>query len=625
MCGIIGWAGPTNPPFSINTFEMATRLLAHRGPDDQGVWSEDGVMLGHRRLSIIDLSEAGHQPMHSASQRNHIVYNGEIYNHIELGRDLLRSNHKIKGGSDTGVLLELFESQGVEALNKLNGMFAFAVWNSETRKLWLCRDRFGIKPLYYRHGSDGLAFASEPKALLAMYPDSRCINSKALLSFLGHNELHGSGQSFYENILTLPPAHWAVYDAKTNTLRIKRYWEYPAEETEAFSLNPNQAREQFAELLDSAVQLRLRSDVPIGLTLSGGLDSSAILTSASKNLRHPLRCFTSVYGSDSGLGGTGELEWAKIAVSNANGLLTPVNALRKDWLKTMSDISWHMDGPGYSPAVYPLWQLMEYARKEGVPVLLEGQGADESLGGYPQYAVLDLLDNLGLMSLSSPRGTIRRLSRLGETFSWKWALAWLVREQFPQALRWHRQRTGFQSLIRSNISLPPEETNMDITINGGSRVGRRLRIDHGRAILPGLLQYGDAISMAHSIETRNPFMDYRLVEWLFKAPSTIKLHEGQTKWVLREYLRVNGQKTIGNRPDKRGYPTPTGVWLASEEGRAIESEILRRGNPLHEWCNPSQLAGLFERQRQGTLGSEHHLYKIVSTQIWMDRCLKRET
>jgi asparagine synthase (glutamine-hydrolysing) len=577
------------------------------------------VILGHRRLSIIDLSPAGHQPMTSSSGSSHLVFNGEIYNHIELRRDLERAGIEIKGGSDTGVLIELLEHHGPKALPMLNGMFALAFWDASARRLTLCRDRFGEKPLYYRVGSDGIAFASEPKALLALYPEHRQLDHDTLLEFLAHNDLYASGRSFYEGIRVLPPAHAAVFDVLTSTLRVERYWNYPAASECIEQIDLTLAREQFDALFDESVRIRLRSDVPVGITLSGGLDSSAVLTAAAKyHSTKNLRCFTSVYGDDSGGFVSGELDWARKASQAIGVSLTPVITPRDDWLQSMRQVSWHMDGPGYSPAVYPLWCLMKKARADGVPVLLEGQGADEALAGYPQYAVLELISFLRQGGWAKPGAMSARLRGLRGTFSWRWALAWILRESFPGLLTWHRNRAGFQSLLRDSVALPDARPNQG---EGGDTVHQRLHEDHSRAILPGLLHYGDAISMAHSIETRNPFLDYRLVEWLFRAPTAIKLNAGQTKWVLREYLRSHGMSNIGNRRDKKGYPTPVSQWLASKEGRELEESVLNPSSLLHEYCDPARLARLFELNRRGVMGSEHHLYKIVSTQIWMDRCL----
>ena len=614
MCGILGWAGPTTPTFGLEEFEFALTLLQHRGPDDHGIWSGNGVVLGHRRLSIIDLTQAGHQPMKSVSGRTQIVFNGEIYNHIELREELRCVGVNSVGGSDTGVLLEAIEVWGTSALSRLNGMWSFATWNESRRELFLCRDRFGVKPLYYRLGADGIAFASEPKALLALFPENRRMCRKTMINFLAYNHLFVGKESFYEGIHVLPPAHYARYDCATNSLKIERFWDYPSDTNH--SITADRAIGEFQELFNDAVRIRLRSDVPVGITLSGGLDSSAILASAAVHTRFSPRCFTSTYADS----GAGELDWARMAAEAVGAPLIEAPAVQGDWLKVLNDVVWFMDGPGYSPAVYPLWCLMRTARAAGVPVLLEGQGADEALGGYPQYSILELLQYVrGSNEPRSARGLQSRMTGMRGTFSAFWAIAWLAREMSPTLLRWHRSRVGFQSLLRRGVKLP--DADEQPLPQGADPVRQRLMADHARDILPGLLHYGDAISMAHSTEARDPFLDFRLVEWLFRLPTSFKLHNGQTKWVLREFLRSNSMRAIGNRRDKKGYPTPTGTWLASEQGRELETRLVEKPSPLHEWIEPRKLNKLFYLHRNGALAAEHHLYKLISAQMWIDRCI----
>jgi asparagine synthase (glutamine-hydrolysing) len=616
MCGILGWFGRHGVE-DVGRFDAALNLLAHRGPDDRGVYSAPGVLLGHRRLAILDLSPAGHQPMVEPGSGAIIVFNGEIYNHVELRAKLEALGHRFAGHSDTEVLLHALIEWGEQALPRLNGMWAFAFWQPATRRLLLARDRFGVKPLYYRNGPGGLAFASEPKALLALFPEHRVVSEPALLDFLGNNLLYARGESFYQGIQVLPPAHHAIYEIGTGKLRLSRYWDYPADTDE--ELSAEDAVEEFAALFTDAVRLRLRSDVPVGLTLSGGLDSTAVLAAASPYAAQPLTCFTSVYGE----GEAGELPWAQQAADAVHAPLIAVPAPQADWLNTLRKVVWHMDGPGYSPAVYPLWHLMRRARAEGVPVLLEGQGADEALAGYPQYAVLDVLSYAFGRSGQQRNltGVAQRLRALRRTFTIRWALAWLARELSPALLRWHRRRVGFVSLMRQGVQLPPlPEPPVS---RGGDPVRERLLMDHSLTILPGLLHYGDAISMAHGVEARNPFLDYRLVEWMFRLPTRLRFNRGETKWVLREYLRAHGQPAIGNRPDKKGYPTPVGKWLAAEQGREVERLLLDHHSPLHQWCDPGKVRHLMEQNRQGVMAAEHHLYKLVSTQVWLNECIER--
>jgi asparagine synthase (glutamine-hydrolysing) len=613
MCGILGWLGQHGLD-DAERFGEALDTIAHRGPDGRGLFAAPGVLLGHRRLSILDLTSAGHQPMVETESGAVIVFNGEIYNHVELRAELENLGHRFIGHSDTEVLLHALVEWGEQALPRLNGMWAFAFWQPARHSLLLARDRFGVKPLYFRQGPEGLAFASEPKALLALFPQHRAVAEQALLDFLGNNLLYARGESFYQGIHVLPPSHHATYEPGVGKLNLTRYWNYPAA---AEVLSAEEALAQFDTLFTNAVRLRLRSDVPVGLTLSGGLDSTGVLAAAAISSNDPLACFTSIYGE----GEMGEFPWAKLASDTVHAPLTAVPAPQEDWLEVLPKVAWHMDGPGYSPAVYPLWHLMRRARAEGVPVLLEGQGADEALAGYPQYAVLEFMAYLAGKGgqHKSIAGAVGRIRSLRRTFTLHWAAAWLAREQFPSLLRWHRQRVGLHSLIRKDIRLPdPPETHaskFDDPVRG------RLLADHSLTILPGLLHYGDAISMAHGIETRHPFMDYRLVEWMFALPTEIRFHKTEAKWVLREYLRAHNQQAIGNRPDKQGYPTPVGKWLASVRDREIEHLLLDRGSLLYQWCDPEGVQRLIEQNRRGVMAAEHHLYKLLSTQIWLNQCI----
>lgn len=615
MCGILGWLG-ARPSDDVDRFEVALDTLAHRGPDDSGVWSDGGgVLLGHRRLAIIDLSPAGHQPMQDPASGTVIVFNGEIYNHAELGEELKRLGHCLTGHSDTEVLLHALIEWGVDVLPRLNGMWAFALWLPGRRQLLLARDRFGVKPLYYRRGKAGLAFASEPKALLSLFPEHREIEENTLLDFLGNNLLYARSTSFYHGVDVVPPAHFALYDPNSGSLELTRYWDYP-QETER-QLTADEALEEFSSLFEDAVRLRLRSDVPVGITLSGGLDSTGVLSAAAGEAALAPTCFTSIYSDNV----QGERAWAELASRAANATLVPVAAPQDDWLPTLRKISWHMDAPGYSPAVYPLWHLMKRARAEGVPVLLEGQGADEALAGYPQYAVVEMLAYLqGRSGRRDARGIGGRLSALQKTFSLRWAFAWALRELSPTMLRLHRRRVGFESLMRESVALPglPENASPRRV----DPVGERLLQDHSRDILPGLLHYGDAMSMAHGIETRNPFLDYRLVEWMFRLPPSLRFRNHETKWVLREYLRVHGQERIGNRPDKKGYPTPVGQWMATF-GHELEHLLCDTPTPLHEWCDPQRIRRLIEQNRTGGMSASHHLYKLLSTQLWIQECVQK--
>lgn len=612
MCGILGLIGGFSKN-DIMRFSASLDLLSHRGPDARGIWQSQEILLGHRRLSIIDLLKTGLQPMHDPDSGSVIVFNGEIYNYVELAQELKERGHHLRGNSDTEVLLHSLIEWGPSVISRLNGMWAFAYWNPQTRNLLLSRDRFGVKPLYFHCTYNSLSFASEPKALISLFPKLRNVDENTMLDFLGNNLLYASRSSFYKGIDIFPAAHYGLYNLDSGVLKFTRYWDYPTDIRTGFS--EHDVVEEFSELFIDAVRLRLRSDVKVGVTLSGGLDSTAVLTAAASISGAQITSFTSTYDDCS----IDERGWASVAAKAAGGSLVQVSSNQEGWIETMRKISWHMDAPGYSPAVYPLWNLMREARASDVPVLLEGQGADEALAGYPQYGVIDFIGYIGRESSQSISwtGVRNRFNGLIKTFGLQATLAWIARELSPAALQWHRKRVGFQSLMLPGVRIPELPT---IVRDGPDSVIARLHWDHSVGILPGLLHYGDAISMAHSIESRNPFLDYRLVEWMFRLPAHLRFNKGETKWPLREYLRENGQKTIGNRTDKKGYPTPVGKWLAAGGGSEIESILLAKDNPILRWCDNKKIKELIRKNQNGHLASEHHLYKLLSTQLWLQEC-----
>ena len=615
MCGIVGWIGPNLAPQRA-AFEAAVELLAHRGPDDAGVWQDSGVHIGHRRLSIIDLSPAGHQPMTHPGTGAVITYNGEIYNYLELRRELEALGHRFVSESDTEVLLAAYLQWGAACLSRLNGMWAFAIWLPAERKLFFARDRFGVKPFYYRQGPEGFAFASEPKALLKLFPGHRRADEVALVDLLGEGRLYARGRSFYDGVQVLPPAHCGEF--AQDRVSIWQFWDYPQQPATSAS----DAEDEFFALLDDAVRLRMRSDVPVGLTLSGGLDSTAILAAAMRAVDRPLACFTSVYGA----GERGEATWAAVAGAPYRIVPREVEAPLTGWLATLTRIAWHMDGPGYSPAVYPLWFIMREARGAGVPVLLEGQGADELLGGYVQYGAIDLWAHLHAALMRPSRARLRDLGAgwrgAVRAFTMYWTVLWLLREAFPGLIDWNRRRVGALSTLRPELTQRVDDrSSAPVAPDWTGPVTARLLSDHSRDILPGLLHYGDAVSMAHGIESRLPFMDYRLVEFAFSHGDEIKLRAGRTKWLVREYLRAAGQERIAARPDKLGYPTPIERWLAQNDGRLARDVLLDSGARVHEYCDPHRIDRLIRHHVSGRSGAGNHVYRLVSTELWLRACI----
>ncbi len=623
MCGILGWATAQSRDERAR-FARALDTLRHRGPDDSDIYAADGILLGHRRLSIIDLSSAGRQPMVDSELGNVITYNGEIYNYLELRTELEARGHVFRTASDTEVLLHAFRAWGAQALNRLNGMWAFAIWQPATRTLFMARDRFGVKPFYYATTAEGLVFASEPKALLQLSPELRRADDGTVFRFLSAGELHVGEDTFYEAVKALPAGCYAEFCPDVGVPKISRYWDYP--EPASIVLDPDEAVSEFTWLLDDAVRLRTRSDVKVGLTLSGGLDSTAILASAQGLSAQGLQCFTSVYGGNE----RGEARWAAAAVRPYGSVPFEVEAPKLSWLDTLQEIAWHMDSPGYSPAVYPLWHLMKTARQQGVYVLLEGQGADEALGGYPQYAALSVLQHLcGMRGGAGFGSLIRTVRTSAQTFSAPVLFKWLLRELFPVLIAANRGLAGAASALDPAFRASMQGRTAAAQPAAGSRaeghdlLTARLLQDHSRNVLPGLLQYGDAVSMAHGVESRLPFMDFRLVEWLFARDATFKIADGRTKWLLRRYLMQVGQQDIAARKDKQGYPTPVERWMAEDNGRFVRDLLLAPDACIRRYCDSAALARLIDRHASGRKGSGNHVYRLVSTELWMRRCLSQ--
>jgi asparagine synthase (glutamine-hydrolysing) len=620
MCGLVAMFGQISDVAEQRRL-AALESIRHRGPDGRGQWSDAAAWLGHLRLAIIDLSPAGAQPMIDPDSGLVIIFNGEIYNYIELRDELKAQGVTFRTQSDTEVLLLAYRTWGAQACAKLNGMWAFAIWDPAKRTVFFSRDRFGVKPLLYSVAEKGrgrlLAMASEAKAIHALLPETLAPNPQAVARLVSHSISQAGAETFYEKIHYLPPAHCATFDVASGALKVSRYWDYPPLQRGPQPRYEAQC-ETFAALFEDAVKLRLRSDVSVGLTLSGGLDSSAILAAASANLSRPLACYTSVYSSAE----RGELGWAKIAADAAGSEVIPVEASFASFLETLEQATHHMDAPGYSPAVIPLWEIMKQARATSTPVILEGQGGDELLGGYPAYTASHGLEAL---SRGNVIGFTRTAAVMGATFGAKATAAWLFRKAAPDltALLTSRQRLNWltadlRQMIASGF---PADPSMSTVGSDYPAMQAAMWRDHSHAVLPALLHYGDAISMAHGIESRLPFMDYRLIEWSFSAPRDLT-RDGGSKAPLRHYLDQKGLRKTARRKDKLGYPVPMVQWINGPGAGHLAALLADRNRPLWQFFDQRAISKLVAASKQNPIAM-FHLYKIVGTDIWLNLLRER--
>jgi asparagine synthase (glutamine-hydrolysing) len=621
MCGILGIVGHD---LLERDRDAALDVMGHRGPDGRGVWTGDGAWLGHRRLAVID-PDGGHQPMLDSETGTVITFNGAVYNYVELRRDLESRGHRFRSRSDTEVLLRSYLEWGTRCLEHFNGMWAFIIWDPRSRQAFFSRDRFGVKPLYYAMRAGCLIMASEPKALVKACPGLRRVDQAVIRDLLGEQRIYHDGRTFYADISSLLPGYLGFYRPGDESPQLERYWLSP---TPSFSgtWKEDDAVEGFAALLKDAVAIRLRADVPVGLTLSGGIDSTVILDAMAGVRGQPgrqVRSYTSVYGDMPAERDVDERRWARAAASKyGNVALVEVDAAAGDWLDALRKIVWHMDGPGFSPAVFPMWMIMQQARRENVPVLLEGQGADEVFGGYAKYAAAAFLDRITERRFSAP---VARFGLDAAVAGWRVGSArGFVRDvgvlALPAVREWQHSRTTLRSaLVGDRSQGAPRGSDVGLankTLVAGGRFERQLASDFSRDLLPAFLQYGDAVSMAHSIETRLPFLDYRLVKFGMALPPRARISAGQTKRILRSYLRKAGQHAIAERRDKRGYPTPVHKWLAADDGAILRGVVLDPGARIGAIIDTARVSRMIDHHVAGRYGAGDALYSLLATELW---------
>jgi len=570
MCGIAGLVGAR--PVHRATVAAMTALLTHRGPDDSGLWSNpDGrCILGHRRLSVIDPTPDGHQPMVSGA---HVVtFNGEIYNYLELAERLKQDGEQLLTNSDTEVLLAAYRRWGERCLSQFNGMFAFAIYDADRRVLFCARDRFGEKPFLFRAGNEFFAFASEYKSLMRIERTIERIDDVRLARFLFHPSqgLDDGINTVFPGICQLPPAHSLTLDIDRLTWRIARYWDVQPDTTSA-AMTEKDAQHHFRDLLTDSIRLRLRSDVPQGSCLSGGLDSSAVVCIARTLLGDdtPYDTFTGRFpGSKSDEG-----EWADEVVRAARTRSHVVEPKPEGLLAEIANFAWHNELPTGSSSQYAQWCVFRLAKQAGITVLLDGQGADELLGGYEQYfepylasltpqeraterAKIAERYPLGLtsprqrLSRSLPRRAAHGLAgAMNAGSDAAFGLNWQVADRMYRALPKPDHAVGFHPLAAA------------------------LHRDMLSATLPVLLRYGDRNSMAHSREVRLPFCDHRLAEFVFSLPPAYLMGEAETKHLLRGALVDILPDKIRTRWNKQGFVPPQVDWFQGGLGPAVRAVI----------------------------------------------------
>ncbi len=651
MCGIAGIVRFDGETVERGELDAMRHMLAHRGPDDAGLKMFDVAGLAHLRLSIIDLSDAGHCPMPNEDATLWITFNGEVYNYRELMPELIARGHRFRSVCDTEVVLHAFEEYGADCVNKFNGMFAFALYDSRKRSLFCARDRSGVKPFYFALQGSRFAFASEPKALLVLPWVRRRQDDGAIFDYLCHGVVDHAEQTFFADIKVLPAAHHATFDS--TGWRYLRYWSLPSPDAETLAMPASERTiqkwaDEFRALLEDSIALRLRSDVTVGSCLSGGLDSSTIVSIANRLLfpdsgqelaeqwhrRGEKQMTFSACFDDTAID---ERRYMREVTQQTGAAAHYTFPQGERLFDVLAGVIWHQDEPFLSTGIVAQWHVMELARKNSVKVLLDGQGADEVLCGYAGYYGPFFADLLVAGELAQ---LTREMALYNQYHQAKWGSA---QRQLGQALRARHGwlRPGVRSRIDRSRLLPPWLAPGIAEAKDGS--ARRMPLGFAPSepgylaavakqlftatSLPALLRYEDRNSMAFGVEARVPFLDYRLIEFVFGAPNAMRFGHGLNKRVLRKAATSVIPEVVRRRRDKLGYTTPEAAWLRGPGADGIQAILASPAMAMHGYIRPEVARDQFTAFLNGAPISPAIIWRWVNLELWLrafvDQPLKR--
>jgi asparagine synthase (glutamine-hydrolysing) len=608
-------------------------LVAHRGPDGSG-WREfdsaaGPVALGHRRLAIIDMSDAGLQPMADASGRYHLVFNGEIYNYVELREALRAEGHAFTTETDSEVLLAAYRAWGEGCLDRFHGMWAFLIWDARDRKLFAARDRFGIKPLYVVANAHGVAFASEIKQLLGLPGLSGRMNLARVRDFLASGVSDHTDETLFDGVRQIRPGSCVTIDASrrwNGAFEPKRWYAIPAHGT--LKLAEAEAAERFRVLLTESVRLHLRSDVPVGACLSGGLDSSSIVCLMSGMLAAGgtgarVDTISACYAEKA----VDEKRFMEAVVERTGATPHYVFPRPEDVLQRASDLTWHQDEPFGSTSIFAQWCVFEEARRAGVKVMLDGQGADEQLAGYHwTYAwhLLTLIRQGRVLTVARTIAERVGAHQVGVAEQLMRFAAVALPSPIAEPLRARRSGTGHGWLRSERLRALGTAPTLELAsaINGLPEVVDLASLCVAltfSANLQMLLHWEDRNSMAHSIEARVPFLDHRLVEFALALGNDHKTVGADTKRVLRRAMKDVLPPPVLARRDKLGFATPESAWFTGQLKGAlrdgVEATLRRFPGLLNEEATRTMSGEMLEGRRP----IDFALWRIVNMGIWGER------
>lgn len=632
MCGIAGfYNAELTEPQRRASLEAMLDSIQHRGPDDSGTYLDDRLSFGMRRLSIIDLA-GGHQPISTPDDSQHIVFNGEIYNYQQIRPDLEQAGVPFRTNSDTEVILHLLANEGLEGIHRLNGMFAFAIWDRQRGRLTLARDRMGVKPLYYYWNGKTLVFASEIKAILASGLVDRKVNPQAIWDYLTLRYVP-QPETIWQGIQKLPPGHTLQIDAQSGGPVIRRWWDIPYSDTAV----PGSAEDyvaQFEELFLDAVRLRLIADVPVGILLSGGLDSSAVAAAIGEVHNARLSSFSVAFKDSPG---TDELPYARQAAQQVGTDHNEIVIGQQEFMDFLPRMLIFTDEPLADLASVPLYYVSWLARQK-VKVVLSGEGADEILGGYDfdrQAARWDAVRRFQILP-GAVRGIIGAAGGR--------VLPGQYKRRLQQAMipieRLHKDyplsmTSIFSRSQKEALWCGPEVEDLDTgrllraemqRVNSGEPLHQALFGYCQSWLVEDLLMKADKMTMANSLELRVPFLDYRLVEWAAKAAPEVKVRRENgkyvSKWVLRQFAQKRLPEDILTRP-KQGFPVPVYEWLTGPLA-GWAKETLGSGALVHGYLEAGRVQKLAEQATTegSALTDRRKLWNLLVLEIWLQEWMR---
>tara|TARA_Y100001970_G_scaffold254528_1_gene330347 strand:- start:961 stop:2781 length:1821 start_codon:yes stop_codon:yes gene_type:complete len=600
MCGISGIVNLNNQKVNKSHIELMMTKMNHRGPDDNGMYFDHNVGLGFVRLSILDLSEAGHQPMKSSNSKYIIIFNGEVYNYKEIRKEL-KYKYQFNSETDTEVVLAAYQEWGEKCLNKFNGMFSFVIYNIESKEIFGARDRFGIKPFYYFYDDNRFIFASEIKSIIPLI--EREPNNKIIYDYLLYNRTDHTNETFFKGIIKLN--HGSYFKLSNSNIKFTKWYDLKS------NVNKNKylSKTYYRKLFNDSLKLRLRSDVPVGVTLSGGIDSSSITSSLINDFNlKDINTFSAIYGSKEKTDESYYINEFKTMAKNMSFIKPNADSFFKDFKRF---IEVHNEPvPDIGP--YAQYKVMELASTK-VKVTLDGQGADEQLGGYHYFFGIyykELLFQLKFIKLF-----IEICNYIIKHKSIK-NIVYFLFYLLPTSFKKRINKIIYPSISQQFIKKHNYNDNLNNLLYNPKNLNQSL-IQHFEYKLEHLLKWEDLNSMSFSIESRVPFLDHKLVESTLSSPPNQKIKKGETKHLLRQSLLDILPIKIINRKDKKGFSNPREKWFKSNDFKKLILEIIQSDKFIKRgYFDQSKCIKQYKNHISGKADNSKEIWKWINLEIW---------